>query len=204
MSAYGETYGQAGGGSGGSSGNGYPDGYRWPERSGGGPNWQGRARRRATQQDAMEGWKSYPAGCLVAFGALSIVLLLAGLTALTALLPGYRDSGTYRTAFERLIRSPEVEAAIGRPIRETGLIADVSDFDSGEGGRDRRLSLEVTGPLGGGVLFAEAREHATGTRLTRLRLRLEDGRVIVLQAPARAWDWRTRPGAERRPDRVAL
>ncbi len=128
-----------------------------------------------------EGLISFPAGCLVTFGGLMVMLLVAGLVALIIVFPGYRDSGTYREALATANLDERVQAALGGALEETGLISVRSEFLTEEEGIRRRIALRVAGPEGNATLYAVGHETQDRVHLESLRLILSNGRRVVVR-----------------------
>ncbi len=120
-----------------------------------------------------------PAGCLVAFGALTLILLVLGIVVLSVAFPGYRSSATYKEAMAIVRAEPSVRAALGEPVRETGIVSFVTDLQPEGGGTKRFVSVRVEGPNGEGILYAEGVERS-GVRLTEVRLTLTNGTRLRL------------------------
>ncbi|MGF1453803.1 MAG: cytochrome c oxidase assembly factor Coa1 family protein [Alphaproteobacteria bacterium] len=125
-------------------------------------------RRPASPFDSLA---TFPSGCLVTLGALTVVGAVVALAVLAVMVPGYRSSASYREAMARINEDPRATELLGEPIRETALVAFESDW--GERGVERKFILEVAGPMGNGRLAAEARETGGGVQITGWTLTLD-------------------------------
>ncbi len=125
-------------------------------------------------------WMAAPAGCLMGFGALLLVGAILVMALMTTVLPGYRSTASYQAVFDTINAHPTAVGHLGTPIRETGLISDVSNHDAGDGFLRRRLVLRVAGPLGEATLFSVIVESEEDARLHVLRLTLTDGTRVVI------------------------
>ena len=125
---------------------------------------------------------TFPAGCLVSFGALTVLVAGLMILVLGVAFPGYRSSGTYRTAIELARADRQVIRALGQPIRETGVITVISELQPEGGGTRRFISVRISGPRGDGVLYAEGVER-NGVVLGQAGVTLSSGRRIGLTSP---------------------
>lgn len=128
-----------------------------------------------------EGWISFPAGCLVSFGGLVMLLAVAALIVLTFVYPGYRSSATYREALALVNLDENARAALGGDIRETALISVRSNLNDRDEGIVRSISLRVAGSEGTATLSAVGHETARRTRIESLRLTLSNGRRLIVR-----------------------
>jgi hypothetical protein len=113
----------------------------------------------ATPQKSGSGKKWLVFGC---GGCLGLIILMAviGWFAFSAVVGMIKSSDAFQTALKRTQASPEVQAALGTPIKEGFMMSGSISTNNGVGTAD--FSFPVSGPKGEGTVSAKASKSATG------------------------------------------
>jgi len=94
-----------------------------------------------------------PVGCIGLLGALAA---FAGLV-LTIVMGSIKSTDAYREAVDRAKSSPQVQAALGEPVKAGWLVSGKVSVSGPSGDAD--LSVPLSGPKGTGTLYVTARKR---------------------------------------------
>jgi hypothetical protein len=113
----------------------------------------------AAPQKSGSGKKWVLFGCGGCLGLL-ILTAIIGWFAFSAVVGMIKSSDAYQTALKRTQASPEVQAALGTPIKEGFMMTGSIATNNGVGTAD--FSFPITGPKGEGNVIAKASKSASG------------------------------------------
>ena len=95
-------------------------------------------------------------------GCLGLIILgcVVGYFAFTGIIGVIKSSDAYQFALKRAQESPEVQAALGTPIKDGFMMTGSINTDNGAGTAE--FSLPISGPKGEGTVTAKAAKSAGG------------------------------------------
>jgi hypothetical protein len=106
------------------------------------------------------GWWSRNWKWFVPVGCLSFIALIVGfvLCIVVFVFGIMKSSDVYKTALSRAQASPEVQAALGTPIKDGLVVSGNTKADGASGTAD--LSIPISGPKGSGTIYVIAEKKA--------------------------------------------
>jgi hypothetical protein len=118
-------------------------------------------------------WKwAVPTGCLALFSCGCLAFVVAGLGAAGAGLAAMTSAGPTDEAIQTAVADPEVQRALGQPIKTTSLSRQVS-IRSANGRTQASLRIPLDGTQADGALVVEADKDSDDTQWTYTRLVVE-------------------------------
>ncbi len=131
-------------------------------------------------QQAPRGWWSRNWKWFVPVGCLGlIVLCLAGIAGIVAIAFGaMKSSDVYKEALRRAQNHPEVQAALGTPIKAGWTMTGNINMDTSAGTAD--ISFPISGPKGEASVHAVAAKEGGAWRYSTLDVQIEGGPKINL------------------------